>query len=87
VDGYVGDFPLATPVERHPAGTLVHVAVATHHRSRVVLDFSDQHPVQTDAHVLLCGHIGAQELLELGYTGPLVKRPRLAPARAESHRH
>jgi hypothetical protein len=53
----------------------------------VVLDFSDQHPVQTDAHVLLCGHIGAQELLELGYTGPLVKRPRLAPARAESHRH
>ena len=32
----------------------------------------------TDARVLLCGHIGALELVELGYTGPLAMRPRLA---------
>ena len=36
--------------------------------------------------MLLCGHIGALQLLELGYTGPLVKRPRLAACeRARLH--
>ena len=36
--------------------------------------------------VLLCGHIGALQLLELGYTGPLAKRPRLAACeRARLH--
>ena len=84
--GYAGDFSLATPVERHPAGTMVHVAVSAGHPSRVVLDFSDQHEVLTDAAVLLCGHVGALELLKLGYTGPLARRPRLAPAQAREHR-
>lgn len=77
LDGYAGDFSLATPVEGHPAGTLVHVTFSALHRSRLVLDFSDHHQVLTDACVLLCGHIGALELLELGYAGPLVRRPRL----------
>jgi hypothetical protein len=43
-----------------------------------VLDFSNDQQVLTDACVLLCGHIGALALLELGYTGPLVRRPGLA---------
>ena len=34
--------------------------------------------VVTDACVPLCGHIGALKLIELGYTGPLIRRPRLA---------
>jgi hypothetical protein len=86
VDGYAGDFSLATPVETHPAGTLVQVTVSALHPSRLVLDFSD-HQVLTDACVLLCGHIGALELLELGYTGPLVRRPRLAAcARSKASR-
>jgi hypothetical protein len=78
VDGRAGDFSLATPVEGHPAGTLVQVTVSAAHPSRLLLDFGDHHPVLTDACVLLCGHIGALELLELGYTGPLARRPRLA---------
>jgi hypothetical protein len=78
VDGYAGAFSLVTTVEGHPAGTLVQVTVSPLHPSRLVLDFSDDHQVLTDACVLLCGHIGALELLELGYTGPLIKRPRLA---------
>jgi hypothetical protein len=42
--------------------------------------------VLTDACVLLSGHIGALQLLELGYTGPLAKRPRLAACeRARVH--
>jgi hypothetical protein len=32
----------------------------------------------TDARVLLCGSVGAVRLLELGYTGPLIRRPQLA---------
>jgi hypothetical protein len=87
VDDYAGDFSLATPVERHPAGTLVQVTVSALHPSKLVLDFSDRHQVLTDACVLLCGHIGALELLELGYTGPLVRRPRLAAgARSKTSR-
>jgi hypothetical protein len=83
VDGYAGDFSLATPVEGHPAGTLVHVTVSAAHPARLVLDFRDNHQVLTDACVLLCGHTGAVKLLELGYAGPLARRPRLA-ARSRS---
>jgi hypothetical protein len=82
MDGYAGDFLLATPVEAHPAGSLVQVTVSAAHRSRLVLDFSDRDQVLTDACVLLCGHIGALKLVELGYTGPLSRRPRLAAGRA-----
>ena len=78
VDGHAGDFSLATPVGGHAAETLVQVTFSALHPSRLVLDFSDHHQVLTDACVLLCGHIGAVKLLELGYTGPLVRRPRLA---------
>jgi hypothetical protein len=78
VDGYAGDFSLATPVGGQPAGTLVHVIVSALQPSQLVLNFSDHHHVLTDACVLLCGDIGALKLLELGYTGPLVRRPRLA---------
>jgi hypothetical protein len=56
----------------------VQATVSAAHPSRLLLDFGDHHPVLMDACVLLCGHIGALELLELGYTGPLVRRPRLA---------
>jgi hypothetical protein len=76
VGGYVGDFLLATSVEGHPVETLVHVSVPARHRSRLVLAFSDDQ-VEMDARVLLCGHIGAMKLQELGYTGPLPTRPRL----------
>ena len=68
---------LATSVEGHAAETLVRVSVPALHRSRLVLQFTD-HEVQMDARVLLCGHIGAMKLQELGYTGPLPTRPRLA---------
>jgi hypothetical protein len=78
VDGHAGLFSLAAPVEGHPAGTLVEVTVSVPNPSRLVLDFSNYQQVLTDACVLLCGHIGALQLLELGYTGPLAKRPRLA---------
>jgi hypothetical protein len=78
VDGHAGDFSLATPVEGHPAGTVVQVTVSAAHPSQLSLNFSDRDPVLMNACVLLCGHIGALELLELGYTGPLVRRPRLA---------
>jgi hypothetical protein len=56
---------------------MVQVTVSALHPSRLVLDFSDHHQALTDACLLLCGHIGALELLELGYAGPLVRRPRL----------
>jgi hypothetical protein len=78
LDGYAGDLSLATPVEGHAAGTLVQVTVSAGHPSQLLLDFSDHHQVLTDACVLLCGHTGALKLLELGYTGPLATRPRLA---------
>jgi hypothetical protein len=78
VDGHAGEFSLATPVEGHPAGTLVQVTVSAAHPSRLALNFSDHHPVLSNACALLCGHVGALELLELGYTGPLVRLPRLA---------
>ena len=58
-------------------GTLVYVTVCVSNRSRLVLDFGDNQVV-TDACVLLCGHVGALKLIELGYTGPLIRRPRLA---------
>lgn len=81
------EFSLATPVEGHPAGTLVQVTVSAAHSSRLALNFSDHHPVLTNACVLLRGHVGALELLELGYTGPLVRRPRLAAsARSQASR-
>jgi hypothetical protein len=86
VDGYAGRFELAIRVETHPAGTLVHVTVSAADRARLVLDFSD-HEVLSDASVLLCGSIGAQELLEHGYSGPLATRPRLsASARSKGSR-
>ena len=77
VESDAGDFALATAVEGHPAGTLVHVTVSARQPSQLVLDFTDRDHVLTDACVLLCGSIGAVRLLELGYTGPLAERPRL----------
>jgi hypothetical protein len=78
-DGDAGfPFSLAGPVEGHAVGTLVHVTVCVPNHSRLVLDFGDHNQVVTDACVLLCGHVGALTLLELGYTGPLIRRPRLA---------
>jgi hypothetical protein len=79
VDGSGGLFSLAMPVEGHPAGTLVQVTVSASQPTRLVLGFSDHRPVLADADVLLCGHTGALWLLDLGYTGPLVRRPELAP--------
>ena len=78
MDGHTGEFSLATPVEGDPAGTLVQVTVSAAHPSRLALNFSDHHPVLTNACAFLCGHVGALELLELGYTGLLVRRPPLA---------
>jgi len=78
--GYAGQFFLATAVGGHPAETLVRVTVSAVYRSRLVLDFEDNHQVLTDARVLLCGHIGALKLTGLGYTGPLVTRPAVAAA-------
>jgi hypothetical protein len=43
----------------------------------LVLAFSNHHQVLTDACVLLRGSIGTLVLRDLGYTGPLVRRPRL----------
>jgi hypothetical protein len=86
VDGDAGGFFLATSVEGHAAETLVQVIVSADHPSQLALDFSDHHQVLTDACVLLCGHTGALKLLELGYTGPLAIRPRLA-ARSGSKPH
>ena len=94
MDGQAGEFSHATPVEGHPAGTLELVTVSAAHPSRIALNFSDHQPVLPNACALLCGHVGALVLLELGYTGPLVRRPRLAAiapsnashaADAESH--
>ncbi len=59
MDGYAGRFSLAAPVEGHPAGTLVQVTVSVTNSSRLVLAFSNQHQVLTDACVLLCGSIGS----------------------------
>lgn len=78
MDGHAGEFSLGTPVEGHPAGTLVQVTVSAAHPSRLALNLSDHHQVLTDSGVLRGGHVGALELLELGYTGPLVRLPRLA---------
>jgi hypothetical protein len=80
LDGYAGDFSLATTVEAHPAETLVRVTVSALQPSGLMLEFDDHQQVPTDARVLLCGHVGAEELRELGYTGPLARRPRLAPS-------
>ena len=77
IDGHAGEFSLATSVEGHPAGTLVQVTVSAAHPSRLALNFSDDDLVLTNACALLCGHVGALVLLELGYTGPLVRRPWL----------
>jgi len=72
-------FSLAGPVEGHGVGTPVHVTVCVSNHARLVLYFGDHHNrVVTDACVLLCGHVGALKLIELGYTGPLIRRPRLA---------
>jgi len=63
---------------------VANVTVSARHPSRIVLDFGDDTEVLTNACVLLCGHVGALALLELGYTGPLVTRPPVAaraPAR------
>jgi hypothetical protein len=79
LDGYAGLFPLATVVEGHAVGTLARVTVSTPNPSQLVLAFSS-HRVVTDARALLCGSIGSRVLLDLGYTGPLVIRPRLEGA-------
>jgi hypothetical protein len=71
-----GLFLLATSVEGHAAGTLVHVTVSVGNPSQLVLDFSGRQ-VLTDARVLLCGSVGSLVLLQRGYTGPLVTRPQL----------
>jgi len=76
VDGYAGLFSLATAVEGHAVGTLVRVTVSIPNPTQLVLDFSS-HEVLTDARALLCGSTGALALRDLGYTGPLVTRPRL----------
>jgi hypothetical protein len=78
LDGHPGLFSLAAPVEGHPAGTLVQVTVSVPSPSRLVLDSTNHQQVLTAACVLLYGHIGALALLELGYTGPPARRPRLA---------
>ena len=78
VDCYAGRFSLGAPVDGHPAGTLVHVTVSVSNPSQLVLAFSTQDQVRTDACVLLCGSIGSLVLQDRGYTGPLVRRPRLA---------
>jgi hypothetical protein len=75
VPGYPREFLLAAPVAGHPAETLVQVTVSALDPSRLVLEFDDNKQVLTDARVLLCGHIGALELVGNGYTGPLVRRP------------
>ena len=78
-DGGAGlPFVLAGRVEEHAVGTLVHVTMCVPNHSRLVLDFGDDNRVVTDACVLLCGHVGALKLIELGYTGPFIRRPRLA---------
>lgn len=69
---------LVAPVEGHAVGTLVHVTLCVPDHSRLVLEFDDHNHVVTDACVLLCGHVGALKLRELGYTGPFIRRPRLA---------
>lgn len=84
VGGYAGDFLLVSPVEGHPVDTLVHVSVSALDPARLVLYFSDGCQVSTDACVLLCGHTGALRLKELGYTGPLIRRPRMAAWRART---
>ena len=71
-------FLLAGPVEGHAVGALVHVTVCVPNHSRLVLDLGDHNKVVTDACVLLCGHTGALKLIELGYTGPFIRRPQLA---------
>ena len=76
MDGYAGLFSLVTHVKGHPAGTLVRVTVSGPNTSQLVLDLSSQQVV-TDARVLLCGSVGSVVLRDLGYTGPLVLRPRL----------
>ncbi len=75
---YAGDFCLAAGLEGRPAGTPVRVSVSALDRSRLVLHFSNHHQVLADACVLLCGSVGELVLLELGYTGPLIRWPRLA---------
>jgi hypothetical protein len=84
---HAGHFSLATSVEEHPAGTLVQVGVSGGDRSRLVLDFSNRDEVMRDACVLLCGSVGARVLRELGYTGPLVRRPRLADGEEAARLH
>jgi hypothetical protein len=78
LDGYPGLFSLAARVEGHPAGTLVEVTVSVPNPSQLVLVFSNHQQVLTDACVLLCGSIGTLVLRDLGYTGPVIRRPRLA---------
>jgi hypothetical protein len=78
VNRFAGDFSLATPVEGHPIGRLVRVEISARDRSQLVLEFDDREQVLTDACVLLCGSVGARRLLELGYTGRLIERPRHA---------
>jgi hypothetical protein len=83
--GDVGLFLLAWPLEGHAVGTVVRVAVCVPDRSRLALDFGDHDETVTDACVLLCGHTGALKLIELGYTGPIIRRPRMRGDRVAFH--
>ena len=78
MDAYAGEFSLATAVRGHRAGTLVRVAVSSSDSARLLLEFSTEQQVLTDACALLCGHSGTRQLVELGYSGPLIRRPPLA---------
>ena len=49
---------------------LVRVTVSAAHPSRLALNLSDHHPALTNACALLCGHVGAPELLELAALPP-----------------
>ena len=81
MDGLGESFTLATDVGGNRPGSPVKVTVSAPDHSRLVLDFSDQHRVLTDAGVLLCGSTGAAKLREHGYTGALIERPRLASSK------
>ena len=80
MDQFAGDFSLVTRVAGHRPGTRVRVTISARDRARLVLEFSNHQQVLADACVLLCGSVGALRLLELGYTGELIERPRLARA-------
>lgn len=78
VSHVAGCFLIAAPLDGHPAGTATDVEVLTCEPSTLLLDFEECQGITADAESLLCGHVGAGALTKLGYTGPLIIRPRLA---------